>query len=633
MRRTGALISICFVVLLVFSALGAITQLYQARRTTYLAEGLSEMEHGYQAVLETYELFSKAIYNETINKPAVIALMAQASKANPAQRDRLRAQLHRMMLPSYQGLLQNNLNQIHFHLPDMTSFLRMHRPAVFGDNLAAVRPALVVANRDKTFVSGFEMGRHEGGFRFIFPLFQGQTFVGTVETSISFESFTKQLRRRFPGEYLLLVKDDITRQRLFSDIKSHMIASPFAAGLLQLPLGDDQHSDHLSSFDMHQIAGQLRQQLSQAVAANKPVALAAEGKGGVSVYLLPLANMQGVPEAYLLQLKQDPRLQSLKGGYTIASSLAALLALLAGGIIIVCYRRASTMSSLSRLFRQTIDALPYPFHIIDVANYQIEVANAQASQGKKEVAGMACYALSHGTASPCGSDDHPCPIQAVVSTGTSAVVEHRHCSQEGDERVVEVHAYPIVDEKGQITRCIEYLIDITERREIEQRLRQLATTDSLTGVLNRRSFYEALATEISRAERYQHELSVLMLDVDHFKEINDNKGHDVGDWVLTELVACLAQNVRTSDLVGRSGGDEFLILAPETQLADAIALAEKLLAAISQATYNAVVEKVTISIGTASLMAGDTADELIKRADQALYRAKHAGRNRVEAAA
>lgn len=632
MKRSGVLLCISFVVLLELAALTTIKHLYQARRDTYLSAGFTEMEHGYQSVLETYELFSKAIYSETINKPAVVQLMAQAQKASPDQRSHLRAQLHQMMLPSYKGLLQNNLNQIHFHLPDMTSFLRMHRPAVFGDNLAAIRPALVVANAQKTFVSGFEMGRHEGGFRFIFPLFNDNLFVGTVETSISFESFTEQLKRRFPGEYMLLVKEDVTHQRLFRDVQSHMVASPFASGLLQLPIGETQHTDHLSSADIQQVANQIRSQLSHAIAMNKPIAFAADEKGAITAYLLPLANIKGTPEAYLLQLKRDTGLLSLKGGYTIATSLAALLALLGGGIIIVCYRRAHMMSSLSRLFRQTIDALPYPFHIVDVKNYMIEVANTQSAHGKKNAEGMTCYALSHGSAVPCGSDDHPCPIQSVVETAKPVVVEHRHINQDGDERVIEVHAYPIMDEKGRVTRCIEYLVDITARREIERKLLQLATTDSLTGVSNRRFFYDALAMEISRVDRYGHELSVLMLDIDHFKEINDSSGHDAGDRILSGLVTLLVQVLRVSDILARSGGDEFLILAPETKVSDAVTLAEKLLKTVQNGLHDPIVGPVTISIGVAGLVAGDTADDLIKRADQALYQAKYEGRNRVKSA-
>lgn len=632
MKRSGLLVGILFVLLLELMALASIRYLYQDRRDAYLRSGYSEMERSYRSVLETYELFSRAVFNETINKPAVINLLYQAASSDRQKQALLRHQLHTMMQPSYQGLLQNHLNQIHFHLPDLSSFLRMHRPAVFGDNLAPVRPALVVANKRRAYVSGFEVGRHEGGFRFIFPLFRGGELAGTVETSISFDSFITQLRRRFAGEYMLLIKSDLTTQRLFSNVQSRLVPSPFSSHFLQAPIQEDFHADHLSPAEIHTVASAIKAELEQAQLAKRPIALSAPlQNSSVSVYLMPLTNIEGTPEAFLVQLNRDANLQSLKEGYVIAAWSASLVALLGGVFIVSLYKRTREMSGLNRLFHQAIDALPYPFHIIDAKTYQIKVANRQAAHGVEKVEEMTCHALSHGCAQPCGSSEHPCPIQMVMETGTAAVVEHKHTATNGEERIVEVHGYPIHDEQGGISRCIEYVIDITERRLMEQQLQRLAETDPLTGTANRRRFYDMLAIEIDRASRHDRQLSVLMLDLDHFKEINDNNGHDVGDRVLARLVELLGSLLRTSDLLGRSGGDEFLILAPETGFDEAGILAQKLLVAIREKLHDPKAGLVTVSMGGASFKAGDTPDELVKRADLALYRAKQQGRDRFEA--
>ena len=633
MKRSGLLVGILFVLVLELLALAGIRYLYLDRREAFLRAGYNEMVHSYQSVLETYELFSRAVFNETINKPAVINLMQQAAGADRQQQERLRQQLHAMMLPSYRGLLQNHLNQIHFHLPDLTSFLRMHRPAVFGDNLAGVRPALVAANKRHAYVSGFEVGRHEGGFRFIFPLFKyGDGFVGTVETSISFDSFTAQLRRRFAGEYMLLIKSDLTSQRLFSNVQSRMVPSPFSSSFLQAPITDDPHKDHLSSFEIHTVAAAVKAELEQAQAANRPIALSAGlNDCSVSVYLLPLANIEGTPEAFLVQLNRDDKLQSLKEGYVIAAWSASLMALLGGGLMVSLYQRAKAMSRLNRLFHQALDALPYPFHIIDARTYQVRVANRLAAKGLEQVEGMTCHALSHGCAQPCDSSEHPCPVRIVLDTGAAAVVEHSHYGENGEERIVEVHGYPMRDEQGTITQCIEYAVDVTERRQLEQQLQRLAETDPLTGTANRRRFYDMLTMEISRSLRHGRRLSVLMLDLDHFKEINDSHGHDTGDRILSRLVALLEDVLRSSDLLGRSGGDEFLILAPETDAVEARMLAEKLLVTVREGLRDPLAGQVSVSIGTATLLNGDGPDDLVKRADQALYRAKQHGRNRFEA--
>ncbi len=121
-----------------------------------------------------------------------------------------------------------------------------------------------------------------------------------------------------------------------------------------------------------------------------------------------------------------------------------------------------------------------------------------------------------------------------------------------------------------------------------------------------------------------------MLDLDNFKEINDTNGHDTGDRILSRLVALLGDVLRTSDLLGRSGGDEFLILAPETDAVEARMLAEKLLVAVREGLRDPLAGQVSVSIGAATLLNGDGPDDLVKRADQALYRAKQYGRNRFE---
>lgn len=159
----------------------------------------------------------------------------------------------------------------------------------------------------------------------------------------------------------------------------------------------------------------------------------------------------------------------------------------------------------------------------------------------------------------------------------------------------------------------------------------LATTDQLTGTANRRALEHSLKHMFAHAVRAQEPLAVIMLDLDHFKLVNDNFGHDRGDDVLRALGAVLREGVRATDVAGRYGGEEFLILCPAADLAGAAALAMKLHAAMSRITVND--RPVTASFGVASFpeSAGDSF-ELVKAADQALYRAKERGRDRVELA-
>jgi diguanylate cyclase (GGDEF)-like protein/hemerythrin-like metal-binding protein len=162
-------------------------------------------------------------------------------------------------------------------------------------------------------------------------------------------------------------------------------------------------------------------------------------------------------------------------------------------------------------------------------------------------------------------------------------------------------------------------------------LDQLAGTDKLTGAWNRRRLEDALAGEIERQSRYGHPLSMLVLDVDHFKRVNDQHGHAVGDTVLVEFAGRLRQVLRATDMLVRWGGEEFIVLCPNTPLKTATRLAHRLHQRVRDEAFP-VAGQVTVSIGVAECLGGDTWETWFSRADQAVYRAKHDGRDRVHAA-
>ncbi len=166
-----------------------------------------------------------------------------------------------------------------------------------------------------------------------------------------------------------------------------------------------------------------------------------------------------------------------------------------------------------------------------------------------------------------------------------------------------------------------------------EKVRQLAYVDGLTGIFNRRYFEMRMAEEIERAQRYEGELSVIMIDIDNFKKLNDEFGHLLGDETLRQVSTIFAQNLRKVDIACRYGGEEFVILAPQTSGEHAHAVAEKLRKVVEGWSFPGVPRPVTITAGVCSFPAnGRTRDELVKAADDALYLAKQGGRNRVHLA-
>jgi len=190
---------------------------------------------------------------------------------------------------------------------------------------------------------------------------------------------------------------------------------------------------------------------------------------------------------------------------------------------------------------------------------------------------------------------------------------------------------PLRQPDGAIKHLLITVQDVTERVLSQHRLRELNIRDQLTGAFNRRYLDNRLADECKRHTRHNHPLSVIMLDIDFFKKVNDRHGHEAGDRVLAEVAARLTGSIRKTDCLVRYGGEEFCCILPETALENACLLADRFRIAVEQLVIMTGGKElqVTISLGVAQLMPIDTPLSLLKRADEGLYEAKQTGRNKV----
>lgn len=185
-------------------------------------------------------------------------------------------------------------------------------------------------------------------------------------------------------------------------------------------------------------------------------------------------------------------------------------------------------------------------------------------------------------------------------------------------------------ERGEYASVL--MTNITEEINYKQKLEHLIVHDELTGIYNRHFFNDALLTEINRSRRYKNPLSLLSFDIDHFKQINDEYGHDIGDEVLIETAQIIQQGLRETDHFCRIGGEEFAVLMPETDLIKAKQIAERLRESLEKAHFASISKHITISIGVVQLNQWDSEKTLYKRVDIAMYQAKENGRNCVVSA-
>lgn len=187
---------------------------------------------------------------------------------------------------------------------------------------------------------------------------------------------------------------------------------------------------------------------------------------------------------------------------------------------------------------------------------------------------------------------------------------------------------PLKNDQGEIVGFVSTGKDVTKEILMRQEVERIAMIDQLTGIYNRHKFEQLLCLERERSRRFGQQLSLILIDIDHFKVINDTYGHDTGDEILKHLVEIIQDNIRKIDIFARWGGEEFLVLTPDTDLDNIQILAEKLRLAVQKADFSNS-SHITISQGVATFKNEDTFEDIFKRVDKGLYWAKKHGRNQV----
>lgn len=283
---------------------------------------------------------------------------------------------------------------------------------------------------------------------------------------------------------------------------------------------------------------------------------------------------------------------------------------------------------------QIFNSLPDSVCVVEPETYKILSVNQAFQdkfnqQGDIDPVGRTCHEATHGSKVPCSDAEQHCALQEVVRTG-QLVRKDVHTSVNGQEQVFETIASPLKDLRGDVSRVVYILRDVTERSRSVEEIHQLSNFDKLTGLPNRVLFLERLRSDLDKAIRESGMVAVIFLDLDRFKGINDTLGHAIGDQLLMGVSQRLSECLRKKDLVARVGGDEFVVILPnldDESVAEAVV--KRSLETLSEA-FDIDGQEVfcTVSIGLAFYPHdGQDEDALLKNAEFAMYQAKEKGRN------
>lgn len=561
---------------------------------------------------------------------------------------RLRAALLARVEPQWHYMQTRfGVRQLQFHLaPGVLSYLRVHAPERYGDRMDGLRHIIEDTNRDRQPRAGFETGRVQSGVRGVVPVEingsngQPARHIGAIEAGTAFNSQLGLLDRQLGAGFAILLKPEHVETSVWREYRQAM---PHQVGC-------NCYVEGSSRADLKEWLGRLPGFHDQLASWRMP-----HGHTTLQLIRVPLRDYLGKLDAkrpavgsVLIWRDIGGMIERHRQARRILMGEALLGYVIAQIMLIWLLRdsqrrwqfhvekKAIALNESEARFQLLLMGLGEGVYGVDI-NGRTTFINPAALRmlglNTEDVLGRDQHLLFHhhhadGSVYQRGD----CAITLTLVDGRPRHEEDEwFWRRDGSGFPVSFTVTPLLKNGVRIGAVVAFQ-DTTERQELARQLRILASTDSLTGAYNRRHFLQLLEQEMARHQRYGEPAALLMLDLDHFKQVNDHYGHAAGDSVLKFFAACARRMLRRSDHLGRLGGEEFAILLPDTDADGARELAERLRQAIAESPVESEAGSIhySVSIGIALFRHDDsTADSILARADHALYRAKHAGRNQV----
>jgi diguanylate cyclase (GGDEF)-like protein/PAS domain S-box-containing protein len=567
---------------------------------------------------------------------------ARAKRARDALLARVEPQWHYMQT-------RFGVRQLQFHLgPGVLSFLRVHAPERYGDRMDGLRHIIDDTNHDRQPRAGFETGRVQSGVRGVVPVEistadGGSRYIGSIEAGTAFNTQLGLLDRQLGAGFAVLLKPEHVHSAVWEEYRKGMRQKTGCdcyveassrpelmdwLGRTPLPAFNDQPFSWLVPYrttTLRVTRLPLRDYLGKLDSARPSV-------GSVLIWRDVGSLLERHHQAQLTLAGE-----ALLGFAITLLILLWLLRETQQRWQLLVEKKANSLNESEARFQLLLMGLGEGVYGVDMQGRTTFINPAALRMlgiGAEDVLGREQHLLFHhhhadGTAYP----HTDCPISLTLVDGKPRHDEDEwFWRQDGSGFPVALTVTPLLKNGIRIGAVVAFQ-DISERQELARQLRLLASTDSLTGAHNRRHFLHLLEQELARYQRYREPAALLMLDLDHFKQVNDQYGHAAGDSVLKAFTARAQQMLRRSDHLGRLGGEEFAILLPDTEASGAYELAERLRQVMADFPVACAEGSIhfSVSTGIAHFHHDDlSADTLLARADHALYRAKHGGRNRVE---
>jgi len=469
-------------ILVVFVALEALVVLFlntvrHDKEQQYFDQFTAVLETAYRSSLQMYKLAMELSYFDLMAKPEVTEILDRASQADDDEKALLRGRLYRMLYPLYRELQQRNLRQLHFHMPDGTSFLRFHQPDRFGDPLFDIRPSVRIANREKRAVQGFEAGRVASGFRFVHPIEKGDKHIGSVETSLTFKAIRNAMAELdATREYAFVIRREVVEKVLFasqsnlyapSEISSDFLVEDPGVRLADSPppLSPLAHSLNV------ELAGNPK--VGRRMSAGETFTIKAEGDDqNYAVSFLAVKDVDGRLAGYVISYTPAPVEGLIFREFVISLALATLMLGMACFLFVRLKRSSAALEHERASLKAITDTMADGLFVMDNQGL-IVLANpaacAMLGYDEADMRGHQAHALFHSHAINEHLPISDCPVFKAVSSNQPYAGEEYFSHRDGHVIAMEVASMPLVQD-GQLTGSVNAFRDITLRKETEQAL-------------------------------------------------------------------------------------------------------------------------------------------------------------------
>ncbi|MEA3315769.1 MAG: diguanylate cyclase [Campylobacterota bacterium] len=607
-----------------------------------LKKDLDTLQTHFDILNTSQKNISYAISQSILRNTDLVKFLSQSYSATQEENNINRVKLYNQLKEQYRTAKRQGVLQIQFVNKDNISFLRVHKPLKFGDDLTTVRKDYKIVNKTKKPIRGFTQSRTAHGFRNSFPVFDKEkNHIGAMEISFSSHQYQWYLNKVSKIHSHFLVDKTIFDAKTWQ-IENLVIKYNQSGESKDLMLAlTDAHSKQRCIINNKVKLEPFQELIDNKIKIGDKFNFYVNYKGDIQIVsFLPIKNLSKKSVAWIVSytnseiIKSSLKSQLIVRFYSFAFSILIIYLLFKQ--IISNFRIKQEKEKLEEqrtLFNEILNTTDNIMLITDLKDVKFSNDKFKSMlmiSGNKEYN----EETNHNLLELFIESDGYLHSGLLDKDETFASLYKRTRITNRKVLVLnqefEPKAYAITMQR--LIKNGDYLInlsDISKMQEEFKKIENKAYVDGLTQVYNRNKFNELFEKELKRIKRYKEPLSIAMIDIDKFKNFNDTYGHLIGDEVLVQMAQTVNSNVRETDEFARWGGEEFVILFIDTPLDKAKVVAEYVKDKIEENRHTTA-GKITASFGVTQYQDGDTIDTILKRCDDALYKAKENGRNRVE---